>query len=97
MRECEEYLIGAFQDAYVDEKRNEIQVYQKNLAWLEFVNSNMRKALGVEGKVFKRDVYLLRKRSKPAVQKLLKLKARKGELDLNFVAGLFDSEGSVYL
>jgi hypothetical protein len=97
MRECEEYLIGAFQDAYVDEKRNEIQVYQKNLAWLEFVNSRMREALGVEGKVFKRDVYLLRKRNKPAVQKLLKLKARKGEFGLNFVAGLFDSEGSVYL
>ena len=61
MRECEEYLIGAFQDAYVDEKRNEIQVYQKNLAWLELVNSKMREALGVEGKFFKRDVYLLRK------------------------------------
>jgi intein-encoded DNA endonuclease-like protein len=67
------------------------------LAWLEFVNSKMREAFGVEGKVFKRDVYLLRKRSKPAVQKLLELKARKGELDLDFVAGLFDSEGSVYL
>jgi len=97
MRECEEYLIGAFHDAYIDEKRGEIQVYQKNLAWLEFVNSRMHDAFGVEGKVFRRDVYLLRKRSKPAVQKLLELKARKGELGLNFVAGLFDSEGSVYL
>jgi intein-encoded DNA endonuclease-like protein len=31
------------------------------------------------------------------VQKLLKLKAQKNLLGLDFVAGLFDSEGSVYL
>lgn len=97
MRSCEEYLIGAFQDAYVDEKRGEIQVYQKNREWLEFVNSLLREAFGVEGKIFKRDVYLLRKRSKSAVQKLIGLRRQKRFFGTAFVAGLFDAEGSVYL
>ncbi len=97
MRESEEYLIGAFQDAFFDVKRNEIQVYQKNLGWLEFVNSKMQDAFGVRGKIFKRDVYLLRKRNKQMAQKLLRLKAQRGSFGLNFVAGLFDAEGSVYL
>ncbi len=97
MRQCEEYLIGAFQDAFVDEKRNEVQVYQKNPEWLAFVNLKMKDAFGVEGKLFKRDVYLLRKRDKQMVQQLKRLKAQSGSFGLNFVAGLFDSEGSVYL
>jgi hypothetical protein len=95
-KNCVEYLIGAFQDAYVDEKRNEVQVYQKNRAWLEFVNSKMQEAFGVKGKIFKRDVYLLRKRSKRFVQQFLKLK-QNSSYGLDFVAGLFDAEGSVYL
>lgn len=97
MKPCEEYLIGAFQDAFVDEKRNEVQVYQKNLSWLELVNSRMQEAFGVKGKIFKRDVYLLRKRNKQMVQKLKELKNQSDLFGLDFVAGLFDSEGSVYL
>jgi intein-encoded DNA endonuclease-like protein len=81
----------------VDEKRNEVQVYQKNLGWLAFVNLKMKDAFGVEGKIFKRDVYLLRKRNKQMVQKLRELKVQSGSFSLSFVAGLFDSEGSVYL
>ena len=74
-----------------------MQVYQKNLAWLEFVNSEMQEAFGVRGKIFRRDVFLLRKRNKKMVQKFLKLRADTGAFGVHFVAGLFDSEGSVYL
>ncbi|OIO20840.1 hypothetical protein COV61_04670 [Candidatus Micrarchaeota archaeon CG11_big_fil_rev_8_21_14_0_20_47_5] len=97
MQKFEEYFIGALQDAYVDEKRNEIQLYQKNKEWLDFINANLKKDYGITGKIFKRDVYLLRKRSKAFVLKIKEAKTRMNSFGADFVAGLFDSEGSVYL
>ncbi len=93
----EAYLLGALGDAYLDYKRNELQFYQKNKEWLERINEVLYVISGVKGKIFKRDVYLLRKRSKHLFQKLkalLKAPKQHGEY---FVAGLFDSEGSIYL
>ena len=92
----EEYMLGAMGDGYIDPKRGEIQVYQKNLEWLEYVNTVMLKALGVSGKISKRDVYWLRKRSKRAATRLLALMQQRPDT-VCFVAGLFDSEGSIYL
>ena len=92
----EEYLLGALGDAYIDEKRNELQFYQKNLEWLKQINEILHRNFGVRGKIFKRDVYLLRKRSKRLTARIREL-LKEGGLGVNFAAGLFDSEGSVYL
>jgi len=92
----EEYLLGALGDAYIDEKRNELQFYQKNLQWLRRINGILRRNFGVSGRIFKRDVYLLRKRNKRLIARIRELK-REAYDGIYFVAGLFDSEGSVYL
>ncbi len=93
----EEYFIGALGDAHVDFKRHELQVFQKNLEWLEGINQILRDSFGVEGKIFKRDVFMLRKKNKALVERIKQLLTEKIEDGRGFVAGLFDSEGSVYL
>ena len=57
----------------------------------------MHEAFGVKGKIFKRDVYLLRKRNKQMAEKISQLKSDCNSFGLNFVAGFFDAEGPVYL
>ena len=96
MEHEEAYLLGALGDGYVDIKRNELQIYQKNLEWLEYMNSLLRQIFGIEGRIFKRDVFWLRKRNKLMVLRILELKKEVLESE-GFVAGLFDSEGSIYL
>lgn len=93
----EEYLLGAFGDGYIDDKRYELFFHQKNLQWLELVNELLQRNLGISGKIFKRDVYILRKRSKELVQKFRALQKEEISDGKGFVAGLFDSEGSIYL
>jgi intein-encoded DNA endonuclease-like protein len=97
MKREEAYLLGALGDAYLDYKRNELQFYQKNKEWLEQINEILYKLIGEKGKISKRDVYLLRKRSKRLFQKLKMLQKSPKEHGEYFVAGLFDSEGSIYL
>ena len=95
MKREEAYLLGALKDAYLDYKRNELQLYQKNKEWLEEINEILFLLIGEKGRIFKRDVYLLRKRSKRLFEILKKLNL--SEHGDDFVAGLFDSEGSIYL
>lgn len=92
----EEYFLGALGDAYVDFKRNELQVYQKNEQWLEMINQILQTQFGVSGKIFRRKVFLLRKRSKPLVEKIKQLQKEAFTDGRGFVAGLFDAEGSIY-
>ena len=93
----EEYFIGALGDAYIDWKRSEVQFFQKNLQWLDLINNVMERIFGVRGRIFKRDVWMLRKRSKRLAAEIRRLLGEPITDGRNFVAGLFDSEGSVYL
>ena len=93
----EEYLLGAFGDGYIDDKRHELFFHQKNLQWLEFINDLLQRNFGISGKISKQDVYILRKKNKELTQKFRALQKEKISGGKDFVAGLFDSEGSVYL
>lgn len=97
MKREEAYLLGALEDAYLDHKRNEMQLYQKNKEWLIRINSILRDIIGEEGTISKRDVFLLRKRSKRLFERLNSLQKSPRDHGEWFVAGLFDSEGSIYL
>ena len=97
MKPEEEYILGAMGDAYFDAKRAEIQFYQKNREWLEHINDLLFACFGVRGKIFKRDVFLLRKRNKRMALRITQLQQELIRDGRNFVAGLFDAEGSVYL
>ena len=96
MNEKEEYFTGALGDAYIDYKRNELQVYQKNLQWLENFNDLLFDIFGLRGKIFKKNVYWLRKRNKAMVQRIKLLLEETPQTEY-YVAGLFDTEGSYYL
>jgi len=93
----EEYLVGALGDAYVDYKRNELQFYQKEVDWLQTINGILERNFGVSGRIYKRDVFWLRKRNKALVSRIKQLLGEEIVEGQNFVAGLFDSEGSAYL
>ena len=70
---------------------------KKDVEWLEYLNEILFRMIGERGRLFKRDVFMLRKRSKKLfliLKKLLNEPIQHGEY---FVAGWFDSEGSVYL
>lgn len=88
-----EYMLGAFGDAHLDFKRKEVQIYQKNLEWLEYLNGLLYDIIGSKGRIFKRDVYVLRKKSKLLFEII---KRTRPDDSLYFVAGFFDSEGSIY-
>ncbi len=96
MNEKEEYFIGSLGDAYIDYKRNELQVYQKNLQWLESFNDLLFEIFELKGKIFKKNVYWLRKRNKSMVQRIKELLKEIPQTE-HYVAGLFDTEGSYYL
>ncbi len=96
MDEKEEYFVGSLGDAYVDFKRNELQVYQKNLQWLEAFNELLFEIFKVKGKIFKRNVFWLRKRNKSMISSLKQLLNETPQTEY-YVAGLFDTEGSYYL
>lgn len=93
----EEYLLGAFGDGYIDDKRHELFFHQKNLQWLEYINELLQRNFGINGKISKQDVYILRKKNKELVQRFRALQKNEICDGINFVAGLFDSEGSIYL
>ena len=97
MNADEEYLLGAMTDAYFDTKRSEIQFYQKNREWLEHINDLLFRCFNVKGKIFKRDVFLLRKRNKEMALKIKSIQKKKIHDGTSFVSGLFDAEGSIYL
>ncbi len=97
MNKNEAYLIGAFGDAYLDFKRSEVQFYQKDKRWLEYINEILFEMIGQKGTIFKRDVFLLRKRSKKLFLRLNQILSEPIQYGEMFVAGLFDSEGSLYL
>ncbi len=97
MKSDEAYLRGALGDAYLDFKRNELQFYQKNKEWLELINEILFGLIGERGSIKKRDVYLLRKKSKKLFVELRRILNEDVSDSEDFVAGLFDSEGSVYL
>ena len=96
MNNDEEYLLGAMGDAYLDVKRNELQVYQDNVEWLNEINEILYRLFGFRGRIFKRDVFWLRKRDKKMAQRIISLQSQELTDGKSFVAGLFDSEGSVY-
>ena len=96
MNEKEEYFVGALGDAYIDYKRNELQVYQKNLQWLENFNNLLFDIFKLKGKIFKKNVYWLRKSSKAMILRIKQLLEEKPQTE-HYVAGLFDTEGSYYL
>lgn len=91
----EAYLIGALCDAHIDFKRNEIQVYQKNLDWLHLIDDILFNIFNVRGTISKRDVFQLRKKSKQMIERIRTLMNEPFDNE-HFVAGLFDSEGSLY-
>lgn len=97
MNADEEYLLGAMGDAYLDVKRSELQFYQKNREWLDLINSILNRLFGFKGRIFKRDVFWLRKRDREMTKKILDLQSEEILDGRSFVAGLFDSEGSIYL
>ena len=97
MKKDEAYLRGALGDAYLDYKRNELQFYQKNREWLDLINEILVGLIGEKGSITKRDVFLLRKKSKKLFVELKRILNGDISNSNDFVAGLFDSEGSVYL
>ncbi|PIT85158.1 hypothetical protein COU36_04885 [Candidatus Micrarchaeota archaeon CG10_big_fil_rev_8_21_14_0_10_59_7] len=97
MNADEEYLLGAMGDAYLDVKRSELQFYQKDVSWLEDINEILDRLFGLKGKIFKRDVFWLRKRNKRMAARIVELRGEEIVDGKSFVAGLFDSEGSFYL
>jgi intein-encoded DNA endonuclease-like protein len=97
MKADEAYLRGALGDAYLDFKRNELQFYQKNRQWLDLINDILYGLIGERGSITKRDVFLLRKKSKKLFVELRRILAEDVSDSNDFVAGLFDSEGSAYL
>ena len=97
MNKNEAYLIGAFGDAYLDFKRNEVQFYQKDKQWLDYINEILFEMIGQKGRIFKRDVFLLRKTSKKLFLRIKEILSEPISHGESFVAGLFDSEGSLYL
>lgn len=97
MKENEAYLRGALGDAYLDFKRNEMQFYQKNKEWLDLINEIVYDLIGEKGSITKRDVFLLRKKSKKLFIELKRILSEDISNSKSFVAGLFDSEGSIYL
>lgn len=97
MKANEAYLRGALGDAYLDFKRNELQFYQKNREWLNIINEILLDLIGEKGSITKRDVFLLRKKSKKLFIELRRILAEDVSSSKDFVAGLFDSEGSIYL
>ena len=97
MKAEEAYFAGALCDAYLDRKRNEIQLYQKNKEWLVKMNDLLYKIAGKKGKIFERDVFLLRKRDKDMFAKIEQIVSEKPDPMEFFISGLFDSEGSIYL
>jgi len=97
MEPNEAYFLGALGDAYLDYKRNEVQIYQKDVEWLEHLNEILFQMIGEKGRIFKRDVFMLRKRSKKLFLILKELSNEPIVHGEYFIAGWFDSEGSVYL
>ncbi len=74
-----------------------MQFYQKNKQWLEQINEILYEMIGERGTISKRDVYLLRKKSKKLFLRINEILSEPIEHREEFIAGLFDSEGSVYL
>ena len=94
--EKEEYFLGALADSHLDKERNELQIYQKNVGWLQMMNALLFEIFGLKGRIYKRDVYWLRKRNKNMMKRILELQTLPISDGKCFVAGLFDAEGSVY-
>lgn len=91
------YLLGAMGDAHVDYKRGELFFHQKNREWLEYINQLLNHLFGFTGRIFKQDVFCLRKKSKVLISQISELQQAPIANLSYFFGGLFDSEGSISL
>jgi len=97
MKEWQEYLLGALLDGYIDLRRKEIQIYQKERKWLEFVNQLVKENFGITGSItHKKNVFCWRKKSKRLLELITSLSLSDVQDGRYFVAAVFDTEGSIY-